>query len=119
MPNWPSTLPQSPINEGLRYVGQDAVIRTTMEAGPQKRRARYTATGEEVSMQLPPMPLAQTQALDTFYYVTLGQGVLPFTWKHFKRVGTPAVDYIFRGPPQYQEVGGGNWIAQLELYRMP
>lgn len=118
MADWPSTLPQSPITDGLNYVKKDGVIRTTMEAGPQKRRRRYTATGEDCTMQIP-MTRAQTMILDNFYYTTLGDGVLTFMWRHFKRVGFPPAEYYFKGPPQYSLVGGDVWRANLELFRMP
>lgn len=118
MANWPSSLPPSPIDDGLSYTPRDGIIRTQMEAGPEKRRRRFTAVGEDVTMRVP-VDLAQSQVLDAFFQDELHGGVDEFQWKHFKRAGFPSCYYTFKAPPQYQRIGGNVWIAQLELYRMP
>lgn len=61
---------------------------------------------------------AQVETLQNFYEITL-RFTLPFTWKHFRRVGNPAVDYCFKSAPKYAPAGGGMWTADLELERMP
>lgn len=50
MPNWPETLPQSPLLDGWRETPADNTVRTAMEAGPAKVRARGTAGAGKMSL---------------------------------------------------------------------
>ncbi|MGY3265796.1 hypothetical protein [Lysobacter sp. HA35] len=114
---WPSTLPQTPLMDGVSYVPWRNAVRTDMDAGVPKTRRRFTAVGDDVRLAIL-IDRTQCDTLDTFYQVTL-KTVLPFTWKHFRKAGYPTCDYRFKSPPQFTPAGGTLWRAELELERLP
>lgn len=114
---WPSTLPQLPVEDGISYKAWDNAVRTQMDAGTPKVRRRFTAVGDDAKLAIV-VDKAGADTLDAFYTTTL-KTVLPFTWKHFRKVGFPACDYRFKSPPQYMPMGGGQWRVELDLERLP
>ncbi len=81
MPSWPVTLPQTPLVEGFSRSRQDARLRTSMDAGPDKVRRRYTAVPENLTCVFV-MTDSQLDIFDVFYVDTLLGGALTFTWTH-------------------------------------
>lgn len=81
MASWPETLPQYVDANGFTETIQDPVIRTDMEAGPQKARLRFTAVPEKYTIT---MPLTATQRATflTFFKSTIHYGVDEFMWVH-------------------------------------
>lgn len=78
LPVWPSTLPQR-LLATLTRKRQSGKMRSPMDTGPAKQRARFTAVtksfdGAEI------MTGAQLATFNTFYESTLGHGALSFTW---------------------------------------
>jgi hypothetical protein len=77
--SWPAGLPATLLLEGLQAVPQSNVIRTAMDAGPQKARRRYTAVPKAFTGKLRLDP-DQRVILENFYRHTLADGVLRFNF---------------------------------------
>lgn len=81
METWPSTLPQYPDQQGFSETIRDPVLRTAMDAGPEKARLRYTAVPEQYKMTMH-MTKEQRATFVNFYKSSLGYGVDEFYWYH-------------------------------------
>src|SRR3546814_13803126 len=78
MADWPASLPQS-LLATLTRKRQPGKIRSDMETGPAKQRARFTAAVRRYEGSLL-LTGAQLTTFTTFYDDTLGQGAASFTW---------------------------------------
>lgn len=78
MATWPASLPQS-LLASLSVKPQPGKVRSTMDTGPAKQRARFTATVVEYDGSLL-LTGTQLAALRTFHDDTLGQGAASFDW---------------------------------------
>lgn len=74
---WPKELPQVMRLEGLSGKRRQAVVRTEMDAGPQKTRRRYTVAQKDFSGSVV-VTEAQRQILEAWYDKVLGGGTLRF-----------------------------------------
>jgi len=77
--SWPNILPSGMLEEGFIKEPQDNVIRTNMDAGPQKARRRYTArtfkyTGKQI------FDAEELAVFEWFFRTELADGVLRFTF---------------------------------------
>lgn len=120
MTAWPATLPQS---QFLRTTEEDddAVLRTSMDAGPPSRRNKYTGLTAKVTTPIV-INGTQKQAFDTFYRTTLKNGALSFTWT--SPTDDTTVSYAFSKPVKWTLIRGGTtetrvWQGVLELERQP
>lgn len=117
MATWPATLPGLVLLDGYQETQQDIVIRSTVDVGPPKLRARYTVAPQVFNVAFA-ITDAQKATLKTFFSSTLTFGVLPFDWSH-PDLGT-AIELSFRGvPPVYSAIGGGMWRVAFQLYEVP
>jgi hypothetical protein len=78
MATWPASLPQSLLLD-LKRKRQGGKIRSDMDTGPAKQRARFTAAVQQYEGALL-LTGAQLATFKTFYENTLGQGAASFTW---------------------------------------
>lgn len=78
-PVWPSTLPQR-IQLGVSRKRQSAKVRSQMDGGPPKQRARFTAATRTYDGAMITVTGAQLATFDSFYEDDLGFGALSFTW---------------------------------------
>ena len=93
---WPGTLPQTlmlPLNR-KRQAGK---IRSQVDAGPAKQRARYTAVAKDFDAILV-LTGAELAIFDNFYETMLGQGAASFTW--VDPVTDTAATLRFRAEPE-------------------
>lgn len=117
MADWPLSLPQLPLEAGLRYQAADNSIRSQMDAGAAKARRRFTSIHDEVDLRII-VTKEQADILESFYQVTLAV-VGAFNWRHFRKPGFPAAVYQFTAPPEYVPAGGGYWFVTLKFNRLP
>lgn len=118
MADYPDTLPSPAVGSGAVEPWNNT-IRTQMDAGTPKMRRRYTAVGANVTYALVGLTREQVQTLEGFVADTL-KDVLPFNWKDWRKVGTPAAVYRFRSRPKYSDMGRGDmWRAELDLEILP
>jgi hypothetical protein len=79
--SWPAELPETILLEGLSAKQKSNVIRTEMDAGPQKARRRYTAASKIFTGRMI-LDSYQRGLLEHFYHQVLGDGVLRFNFTH-------------------------------------
>lgn len=82
---------------------QDNRVRSNVDAGPAKMRARFTASVEAWEFTLGPITGPDLTTLMTWYGTTLVQGTLPFDWRD--RTGTAAT-FRWVKPPKWRAVVG-------------
>jgi len=76
---WPELLPKTLLIDGLSKQPQGNVIRTAMDAGPQKARRRYTARAVKFSgKQI--FDAAELAVFEQFYHTALADGALRFNF---------------------------------------
>ena len=109
--SWPDSLPLPRIS-GLSGKKDKAFIRTEMETGPAKQRARFTAVTKKYKGTII-LTESERQTLDNFYDTSLGFGTLRFTMRNPQSGETKE----FRFTDSYEEVGndGGLWEISLPL----
>ncbi len=108
---WPGTLPQSPIH-GWSERKLPNVVDSDTDAGPSKRRRRFTAAVRRITLSVW-LTLDQRATLEGFHTATLSDGSLPFDWVH-PATGT---SHSFRWMNEFAavEVAEGLYRATLEL----
>lgn len=111
---WPSSLPQIMRLDGLKGRRKSSVVRTSMDAGPQKARRRYTVTTKEFSGSVV-LNESQRELLENWYTNTLGDGVLRFVMQD-----PQTLQYAeFRFLEDYDEEAlDGLWQITMKLEKM-
>ena len=116
MASWPSSLPQYALADSYQESPRDILVRTPMDAGPEKRRPRYSAKPIDVSFALL-MSSAQIDTFETFFEDTLNWGTDSFDWIHQRTL--VAVTYEFASRPSYQPISSRFWRVPLDLVIWP
>ena len=116
MPQWPETLPQSPLADSFREMLANTVVRTAMEQGPAKLRQRTTAGVSEMNLGYI-LSAGEAVILDTFYNETVFGGALAFDFPH-PRTGS-TVSCRFKKPPVLQAINGNYFRAAVEMEVLP
>lgn len=113
---WPLSLPQAPLAERYQETLPNAILRSEMDQGPAKLRARTSAAVGLFRLSYI-LTRAQAETLETFYRATLGQGALAFGFPH-PRTGV-AGSFRFRAPPDILAVNGLYFRVDLQLEALP
>ncbi len=116
MTTWPDTLPQSPLLDASRETPADTTIRTNMDAGPAKLRARTTAGVGKLSLAYI-LSRAEVAVLDSFFKDELTGVALKFSFPHPRTAET--LDCRFRQPPAYAPINGDFFRVAVELEVLP
>lgn len=116
METWPASLPQNVLSDGYSEKPPNTLIRTKMDAGPDKVRRRHTA-GVRPFTENVLMSTAQVATLDTFYVTTTNGGADQWTWKN-QRTDTTA-NFRFVSEPIYTHRSGNYYNVQLNLEQLP
>jgi len=83
MPAWPATLPQQPVlNSPEVGAPVKAIIRSEMDTGPAKTRARVTAAVRPLSMIFFPLTDAQVVIFEEWHRSEIAMGALAFDISH-------------------------------------
>ena len=111
---WPDTLPSDFLADGLSIKPQSNVIRTKMDAGPNKTRRRYTARTVIFSgkQRFDDDELA---IFEKFYQTALADGVLRFNYKD--PINNELAEFRFTEDYSVVEIGG-LWEVTLPLERL-
>ena len=115
MPSWPPTLPQQLSKQGYGEALPDNVIRTTVDAGPEKRRQRFTAAVRPLRGSMV-MTSVQLDTLEAFFG-TVSSGAEAFDFPSPRGAGTVSV--AFAQPPSWANVGGDIYRVSLEMEIQP
>lgn len=116
MADWPLTLPTAPLMERFQETFADTALRTAMDQGPAKLRARGTAGVALLDLSYL-LNGAQAATLETFYRSTLAGGTQAFTFLHPRRA--VSVQARFRKPPKLIPRSGHYYLAAIELEVLP
>ena len=117
MPSWPASLPQQLSQRGYSESLADNVIRTSVDAGPEKRRKRFTAAVRPLSGSMV-MTSAQIDTMTTFFDTDLASGALAFDL-NAPRDQTTTLSVVFRQPPSWTNLGGDSYAVTLEMEIQP
>jgi len=112
---WPETLPQEPLIEEFTGTIQDTVIRTSMDAGPEKMRRRFTATSEYYAVSWV-MTKTQFTTFRDFFTNTIAGGSEEFEMNHPITGETALVR--FRKPYRFVPIGA-HWKVSAEIEVLP
>jgi len=112
---WPSELPVTLKTEGLSAQYKDPVLRTEMDAGPQKARLRYTGAPQSIAGMVT-LTEHQREILEYFYTVTTAFGVLRFNMIHPQTL--ELVEMRFTAPPRDGGNSGGLFDISLSLEKL-
>lgn len=116
MAAFPPTLPQLILSDGYAEEYESALIRTSVDVGPPKVRARYTTEIFRFSGTLI-LTTDQVSTMETFYQTTLNGGVDYFTWTHPRTKTT--VDMRLINRPSIELLGNGYWRCGLSCEVTP
>ena len=114
MATWPTSLPECPQWQ-YTETRQDGRIRSDMDAGPAKLRARFTTIVQNFSVNMN-LTSAQVDTLISFYDDTLSFGTASFDWLH-PRTQDPA-SFRFVSRPEISGLDG-YYAAKFELEVIP
>ena len=117
MPSWPTSLPQQISQRGYRESLADNVIRTSVDAGPEKRRRRFTSAVRPLSGSMT-MTSAQLDILTTFYDDDVASGALAFDFRAPRDQST-MLSVVLKQPPSWTNLGGDNYEVNLEMELQP
>lgn len=112
---WPQGPPDIMRLEGLNGKRKSNVIRTSMDAGPDKARQRYSVTTKNFTGSVI-LDGNQRQALELWYKSTLANGVLRFVMKD-PQTSRPA-EFRFMDDYDEESTGDGLWIIKLPLEKL-
>ena len=93
------------------------MLRTGVDAGPEKRRKRFTAVPRSLRGA---MPLTGTQ-LDTFrafFSSDIADGAMAFDFPNPRDTGS-TISVVFREPPSWVNDGGDVYRLRLNLEIQP
>lgn len=111
---WPDFLPQVLRLEGLQGQRKSNVIRTSMDAGPQKQRRRYTVSTKNFNGTIL-VTEEQRRLLEDFYENTIASGTLRFIMKDPQTL--ELCEFRFREDYQEEQVDG-LWKISMPLEKM-
>lgn len=122
MPTWPTALPQALNVDGYNEAQQSGVVRTSMDAGPDFVRRRFSAVSTMISGTML-LTDSQWAALLTFFNTTLSGGVLEFDWHpRGGHLNSPATVYSMRfmSPPTRRPAAAHDlWFVDLAFEVLP
>jgi len=113
MATWPATLPQCGLHSGWASEDQSIVLSSSMDAGPPKRRQRFTANYPIYNMSMV-LTLTQWQALRTFYDAN---AAITFTWTD--PLDLSSSDVVFASRPQCTGRAGDKYMVSFQIEVQP
>lgn len=116
MPAWPNTLPQYVQSAGYSEGLPQQTIESQVDAGPPKVRRRFTNAFRPLQMTIF-CTTAQAGAFEDFYLDDCKGGSVDFTWKN-PRTQAAATFRWRNPPPQYREIGAGNWAVSFTVWQV-
>lgn len=109
MATWPTSLPQCGEHRGWSEDPGKIVLKSDMESGPPKRRARFSAAYPIYTMAMT-LTLTQWQTLNTFYKANPAAS---FTWTDPEDLSS--ADVVFDSRPKITSRVGSLFIVQFSI----
>lgn len=119
MASWPSSLPV-PLRTGYEINPEDPVLRTQMDAGPDRVRRRYTAIPSRIPVRWR-FTDAQFALFEAWHKHEALDGAAWFSLSLLNGLSLQTVEARFVKPPKELLLGGTNWevSAELEVRELP
>ena len=117
MADFPSSLQQDLFIDGFENSYKNAVIRSTVDAGPEKTRLRYSAVPEYVKGKILLKGQDDYNTFISFWKNDLKYGALPFTWKH--PITKQEVNMRFRTMWKIVARTSTHFIVEMDLEVLP
>lgn len=118
-PTWPAELPSmtypAASHNYARKASKDAALRTSMDAGPDKVRRRFTAVPHAVTFTKI-LTQAQLDIEQDFYHNVVG---VAGRFDHFDPVTQTTQSWRYVEETAYAAAGGGQWRATFSLEVLP
>lgn len=115
METWPAALPSDILSSGFKQQAKSNTIRSTVEAGLDKIRRRYTTPIVDSTVTMV-MTFAQHDTLETFFNTTLQGGVLSFGFTD--PITSTLSEYRFLIEPSYSSVGCSKLLVSMQWERI-
>jgi hypothetical protein len=113
--DWPESLPKTMHTSGVQAQYNDPVLRTSMDAGPEKTRLRYTAATQNIQGRLT-LTAAQWRILNNdFYKGATKYGALRFNFTD--PISLDVSEFRFASPPSASGNDGGLFDVSISLMR--
>lgn len=114
--DYPLGLPSDPLIQGYQESYVSNVEESETDSGKPRRMKRFTKPPRQRLNVTVPMTRDQVDTFETFFFETLDDGLLPFTFSHPRRV-TPLTFYFRRdaNPNPRPDRNGVNWLVTYEL----
>ncbi len=113
---WPVDLPDLTILQGFKETLPKLVIRTPMDAGPAKRRRRFTTNVTPISLTMA-LTIAEYEIFTDFFVNTTAGGALSFDWVH-PVTGSP-ITFAFADEPDISADGPQTLRVTMKLEIQP
>lgn len=117
MPSWPSTLPQDLSREGYEEGLGDNVVKSKNDAGPPKRRQRYTGA-EDPLVGTMLMTSAQIEIFKSFINDDISYGADAFDFPALLGA-TGTIPVAFKTLPKWTNVRGDLYRVSLDFLIQP
>lgn len=115
---WPGTLPQKLQLSGASLGYGDALVEYAPDLGPPLTRRGTTAVVRPLSGSVI-LSDAQVTAWETFFFTTIMNGSLPFTFPDPRTGSSFLVKFIKGTPSALVPLGGDNYRLALSLVILP
>ena len=115
---WPAGMPQYILQSGASLGFGDGLLETQPDVGPPISRRRSTAVTRPLRGSVM-CTNAQITTFETFFYTTILNGSLPFSFPDPRTGATILVKFIKGSPPSYSPQGGNNFLLNLDLVVLP
>lgn len=119
MATWPTYLP-SPLRAGYEINPGDPILRTQMDAGPDRTRRRFTAIPSRIPVGWR-FNAGQFALFEAWHKLEALDGSAWFAIDLMNGLGVQSVEAKFTKPPKKTLLGGSNWevSAELEVRTLP
>lgn len=119
MATWPANLP-APLRSGYEINPEDPILRTQMDAGPDRVRRRFTAIPSRIPVSWR-FTEAQLALFEAWHKHEALDGAAWFTISLANGLGISAMEARFTKPPKKPLLSGMNWevSAELEVRELP
>lgn len=116
METWPAQFQELLNEESFGYKYGDTTVRSDMDVGPQKVRARYTQGIDTYTCTIT-LDIDLLDEFEDFYKVTLGNGVRTFEFND--PITQVPSEFQFTEPPDIRPIGGRTFIVNMRWIKVP
>ena len=114
--NWPDELKRNVIRQSFQQKDESTLLRTKMETGPIKQRARYLQAVTTYTVEMWYRREDYAELVD-FFRTTMAAGSLRFIYTHPLTLAEEV--FRFGDQPRYRFVGNNDFSVTMTWEQMP